>query len=82
MEDTIKGLTKTIEKLRKENKGLWEYKELFKDSEKKGRELERQLGIKRSVLKVQEQRNNTIYVRRIEKVFDTPEGLIITIANP
>ena len=83
MEDkVIKGLTKTIEKLREEQGTLWHYKEAFFDMEKRCRELTRQLEIKRNTCKIIGYKKDDLltgYHLMIIDQIDTPEGMFIKV---
>jgi len=80
--ETIKGLTKTIDKLRKENELLWKYKEAFLDMNRRCSELTRQLEIKRkciSVIGLKTEDGKINYVLPIIDAIDTPDGMFIKV---
>jgi hypothetical protein len=80
--ETIKGLTKTIDKLRKDNELLWKYKEAFLYMDRCCRELTRQLEIKRKCVRViglKTEDEKISYVLPIIDAIDTPDGMFIKV---
>ena len=81
-EEIIKGLTKTIDKLRKEKELLWEYKEAFFNIENRCRELTRRLKIKRNTVRITGYKKDDLstgYILQIIDKIDTPEGMSIKV---
>ena len=81
--ETFKGLTNTIHKLRKQNETLWKYKEAFKDAVVKAEHLEKQLSVKRNVVKIIGRTGkDTLYALMIKDIQDTIDGLYIEVYLP
>ena len=81
-EKILKGLNKTIEKLREENNTLWRYKEAFFDMERRCIELKKQLEIKRNVVTIIGYKKDdplVAYSLMILDSIDTSEGLFIKV---
>lgn len=74
-----KNLTKKIKELEEQNKELFWFKEKFVQMEKSHREMEKQLQLKRDVVRVLQLRDGANYVLQITKVQDTPEGMYIEV---
>ena len=89
MEKTIKGLTKTITKLRREVDLLCGYKDLSEELGRKCRDLEKALNVKRNVLVVDgyyrkdmdetKKLPSILYRLEIVNVYETKEGVIIRV---
>ncbi len=78
-----KELNKRIDKLEKELKTTFKYKEMFEASVLRVRGLEKLLEIKRNVVKIVGRTNNdTLYCLMIKDVYDTNEGLYVEVFLP
>ena len=75
--NTIRGLTDTLEKLRNKISELSKYEEMFNDLSIVCEAQKKQLEMKRSVGRVEQVKDNCIYILQITEVLDTPEGLLI-----
>ena len=74
---TIRGLTDTLEKLRNKISELSKYEKMFNDLSIAYEAQKKQLEMKRSVVRVEQVKDNCIYILQITEVLDTPEGLLI-----
>ena len=77
MKTILETLNKKIDKLEEDNKKLFEYKVAFDSIVKKCKDLERQLAIKRKVMRVVVKKDDINYRLQLTMVSDTQDGLYI-----
>ncbi|HPD74414.1 MAG TPA: hypothetical protein PLX95_04030 [bacterium] len=77
MKTILETLNKKIDKLEEENKKLFEYKVAFDDIVRKCKDLEKQLDIKRKVMRVVVKKDDFNYILQLTMVSDTQDGLYI-----
>jgi hypothetical protein len=73
------NLTKRIEELEKENNRLLYFKERCIELERTITEQQKQLRLKRTVIRIIQHKDNITILPRITKVDDTPKGMFIEI---
>ena len=76
-EQVLINLNKKIDKLEGQVKELSKYKEMWRDNQVLIEGLYKQLKLKRDVLRVVIKKDNVLYLVQLEKVIDTPQGIII-----
>lgn len=78
-----KNLSKKIDKLEKELRNTYKYKEMFESAIVKAEHLEKTLSLKRSLVKIiGRTEGNDLYALAVKDFQDTPEGLYVEVYLP